>query len=305
VKAYLLRKLVQMAVVLLGISLVVFSILHLVGDPVQLLVPPSASREDVERLREEMGFNDPFWVQYTRFLSGVFRGDFGMSYNYGQPALEVVLERVPATLRLSGLAFLLSILIGIPAGVLSAIKRDTAVDTVIRVLSFLGQCTPAFLLGIMMMLLFSVKLKWLPTSGSSGWKSIIMPALTLGLFSTATITRLLRSNMIEVMGKEFIDVVRSKGIKERVIIWKHGFKNATSSLMTVLGMQIVSLMGGAVIIETVFAWPGIGRLAVQSIRNNDFMVIETIVLLMASGFVLMNLIVDLLYAVINPRVKVQ
>ncbi|AEF85260.1 ABC transporter, permease protein [Treponema primitia ZAS-2] len=304
-KAYLFKKITQMVVVLLGITLVVFSILHLVGDPVQLLLPPSASQENVEQLREEMGFNDPLLVQYGRFLSGIFRGDFGMSYNYNQPALSVVLERVPQTLKLAGIAFLISLVIGIPTGVLSAIKQDTVTDAVIRVLSFLGQCTPSFLLGIMMMLLFSVKLKWLPTSGNDGWKNIIMPSLTLGLFSTATIIRLLRSNMIEVMEKEFIEVARAKGLKYRLIVWKHGFKNAFSSVMTVLGMQIVSLMGGAVIIETVFAWPGIGRLAVQSIRNNDFMVTETIVILMASCFVVMNLIVDLLYAVINPRVKVQ
>jgi peptide/nickel transport system permease protein len=304
-KAYILRKAGHMLIVLLGITLVVFIILHIVGDPVQLMVPPSASRADVDRLREEMGFNDPVLIQYGRFMKNLFRGDFGLSYHYDQPAIHIVMERVPATLRLAGLAFLFSLLIGIPTGVISAVKRDTGLDAVIRVLSFLGQCTPAFLLGIMMMLLFAVKLKWLPTSGDTGWKSIIMPALTLALFSTATIIRLLRSNMIEVLGKEYIEVARAKGLKDSLVIWKHAFKNAISSIMTVLGLQIVSLMGGSVITETMFAWPGIGRLAIQSIRNNDFMVVETIVILMAASFVVVNLFIDILYVVINPRIKIQ
>jgi peptide/nickel transport system permease protein len=304
-KAYIIKKTVQMLIVLLGITLVVFIILHIVGDPVQLMVPPSASRADVDRLRQEMGFNDPVVMQYGRFIKNLLRGDFGRSYHYDQPAITIVAERIPATLRLAGLAFLLSLLIGIPTGVVSAVKRNSSMDAVIRVVSFLGQCTPSFLLGIIMMIIFAVKLKWLPTAGDTGWKSIIMPALTLGFFSTATIIRLLRSNMIEVLGKEYIEVARAKGLKEVRVVWKHAFKNAVSSIMTVLGLQIVSLMGGSVITETVFAWPGIGRLAVQSIRNNDFMVVETIVILMAAGFVVMNLIIDILYVVINPRIKIH
>lgn len=302
---YVLKRILQALIVLLGITVVVFSVLHLSGDPVQLMVPPSASQQDVERLREELGYNDPLPAQYLRFLGNALRGDFGKSYNYNLPALEVVLQRLPATLRLTAAAFLISLVLGIPAGILSAVRRNSATDSVIRSLALLGQCVPAFWLGIMMILVFSVKLKWLPSSGSEAWGSILMPAVTLGVFSAATITRLLRSNMLEVLGKEYIDVARAKGLRQRAVILKHAFKNALSSLLTVLGLQLASLLGGSVITETVFGWPGIGRLAVQSIQNNDFMVVLTIVVLMACGFVFINFAVDILYAVINPRVKLQ
>lgn len=302
---YILKRILQACVVLWGITLAVFLILHLSGDPVQLMVPASASQAEIERLREELGYNDPLFVQYVRFLGDALRGDFGQSYNYNLPALEVVLQRLPATLHLAALAFAISLALGITAGIASAVKQNSPVDYLIRGFALLGQCIPTFWLGIMMILIFSVHLKWLPSSGSEGWKSILMPAVALGVFSAASITRLLRSNMLEVLSKEYIDVAKAKGLPKRLIILKHAFKNALSSLLTVLALQLVSLMGGSVITETVFGWPGIGRLAVQSIQNNDFMVVLTIVVLMAAGFVLINLIVDILYAVINPRVQLQ
>lgn len=302
---YILKRILQACVVLWGITLAVFLILHLSGDPVQLMVPASASQDEIERLREELGYNDPLFVQYLRFLGNALQGDFGQSYNYNLPALEVVLQRLPATLHLAALAFAISLALGITAGIVSAVRQNSVVDYLIRGFALLGQCIPTFWLGIMMILIFSVHLKWLPSSGSEGWKSILMPAVALGVFSAASITRLLRSNMLEVLSKEYIDVAKAKGLPKRLIILKHAFKNALSSLLTVLALQLVSLMGGSVITETVFGWPGIGRLAVQSIQNNDFMVVLTIVVLMAAGFVLINLIVDILYAVINPRVQLQ
>lgn len=302
---YLAKRLGQAIIALLGVTLVVFLVLNLSGDPVELMVPPSATKADIELLREEMGFNDPLLVQYGRFLKGAVFGDFGKSYNYNEPAMAVVLERIPATARLASVAFLFSLLLGIPAGIISAIKRNSFLDSIIRILALLGQCLPAFWLGIMLILLFSVKLRWLPTSGDEGFKSLLMPAFTLGVFSAATITRLLRSNMIEVMSKEYIDTAKAKGLGGWAIVMKHAFKNAFSTIMTMLGLQIASLMGGAVIVETVFGWPGIGRLAVQSINNSDFMVVEAIVFLMAVIFVAVNFIVDVLYSIINPRVKVQ
>jgi len=302
---YLAKRLGQSLIAVLGITLVVFLVLNLAGDPAELMLPPSASKADIELMREEMGFNDPIIVQYGRFLKGAVVGDFGMSYNYNEPAMGIVLERLPATMTLAGAALLISLVLGIPAGIISSIKRNTKTDTVIRSIALLGQCIPAFWLGIMLILLFSVKLKWLPTSGNESFKSLLMPAFTLGVFTAATITRLLRSNMLEVMSKEYIDVAKAKGLSGYIVVMKHAFKNAFSSILTVLGLQVASLLGGAVITETVFSWPGIGRLAVQSITNSDFMVVEAIVFVMAICFTIVNFVVDILYCIINPRVKMQ
>jgi len=302
---YLAKRLSQSLIAVLGITLIVFLVLNLAGDPVQLMLPPSATKADMEEMREKMGFNDPILVQYGRFLKGAVAGDFGRSYNYSEPALDVVLERLPATLKLTAAAMAFALVIGIPAGVISAVRRGSKSDAAIRVLALLGQCMPGFWLGIMLILLFSVRLHWLPTSGSEGWKSILMPAFTLGVFTAATITRLLRSNMLDVMNKEYIDVAKSKGLRAWSVVMKHAFKNAMSSVITVLGMQIATMLGGAVIIETVFGWPGVGRLAVLSITNSDFMVVEAIVFILAVALVLINLIVDILYCVINPRVQLQ
>lgn len=303
---YLLKRLGQSLIAILGITVVVFLILHLTGDPVELMVSPTTSREQMEVLREQMGYNDPLPQQYFRFLKGAVVGDFGTSYYYNEPAMQVVMERVPATLKLATAALVICVLLGIPAGMISAVKRNTKTDSVIRVLALLGQCMPAFWLGIMLVMLFSVNLHLLPTGGADqGLKSLIMPAFTLGLFSAATICRLLRSNMIEVMSKEYIDVAKAKGLRQRAVIWKHAFKNALSSIITMLGMQFASLLGGSVITETVFAWPGIGRLVIQSISNSDFAVVECVVFLMAVVFVVINFVVDILYCVINPRVRLQ
>ncbi len=302
---YLGKRLLQSIIAILGVTLVVFLVLNVAGDPVTLMLPANASFEEIEALKAKLGYDDPVFVQYFRFLGNALRGDFGLSYNYYQPALSVVLERVPATATLALVAFAVSLLISIPAGIVAAVRRNSKTDAVIRTLALLGQCVPAFWLGIMLMLLFSVKLKLLPTSGFESWSALILPAATLGLFSAATFTRMLRSNMIEVMGKEYIDTARSKGLSERVVVWKHAFKNALSSLLTVMGLQIAGLLGGAVITETVFAWPGIGRLLVQSINNSDFNVVEVIVILMATSFVVINFIVDVLYCVVNPRIQLQ
>ncbi len=302
---YLGKRLLQSVIAILGVTLVVFLVLNVAGDPVTLMLPANASFEEIEALKAKLGYDDPVFVQYFRFLGNALRGDFGLSYNYYQPALSVVLERVPATATLALAAFAVSLLISIPAGIVAAVRRNSKTDAVIRTLALLGQCVPAFWLGIMLMLLFSVKLKLLPTSGFESWSALILPAATLGLFSAATFTRMLRSNMIEVMGKEYIDTARSKGLSERVVVWKHAFKNALSSLLTVMGLQIAGLLGGAVITETVFAWPGIGRLLVQSINNSDFNVVEVIVILMATSFVVINFIVDVLYCVVNPRIQLQ
>ena len=302
---FLSKRLIQSIFAVFGITVIVFIVLNIAGDPVALMLPETASFAEIEEMREKLGYNDPLLIQYWRFLTSALRGDFGMSYHYHLPALQVVLERVPATVTLATSAMCVALTVGIPAGIIAAVRRNTMLDTVIRTLALLGQCVPAFWLGIMMMLLFAVKLKVLPTSGFQTWSALIMPATTLGLFSAAMITRMLRSNMIEIMSKEYIDVAKAKGLGSWMIIMKHAFKNALSSVMTVIGLQVASLLGGSVITETVFAWPGIGRLLVQSINNSDFMVVEVIVILMATAFVAVNFIVDVLYCVINPRIRIM
>lgn len=302
---YLIKRLIQSLFVLFGITLVVFVVLHLSGDPVQLMVPPTASQAEVDALRQKMGFNDPIYLQYYRFLINIIHGDFGESYYYNEPAMKIVLERFPATVELSFSAMLIALLVAIPAGIISAVNRNGGIDAFIRLFALMGQCIPSFWLGIIFILLFSVNLHWLPTGGNNGIASLILPAVTLGMFSAASITRVLRSSMIEILGKEFIIVAWAKGLPQKVVILKHAFKNAFSSMMTIVGMQFAGLLGGSVIIETVFAWPGVGRLIVQSIVNNDFMVVEATVMLLASIFVLINFVVDILYCIINPRVKMQ
>ncbi len=300
---YFLKRLFHAVIVIVGVTFVVFIILQLLGDPVEFMMPPSATLEQMEEYREVMGFNDPVLVQYFRFLTGMLHGDFGQSYYYNEPALGIVLERLPATLELASAAMLVAVLWGVPTGILSAVKRNTKTDAVIRIIALLGQCIPVFWLGLMMIMLFSVKLHWLPTSGRGTILHLIMPAITLGVFTSSTIIRLLRSNMIEILGKDYIGVAKAKGMTKYVVIMKHAFKNALGSVLTIVGLQIAALLGGSIITETVFGWPGVGRLAVQSITARDFMVVETIVTLMAMIFVLINFLVDMSYSLLNPRIK--
>lgn len=302
---YLLKRCGQSIIAILGITVVVFFILHLTGNPVELMVSPTTSKEEMEILSEEMGFNDPLPVQYVRFLKGALVGDFGTSYYYNEPAMSVVLERAPATLTLACAALLISVVLGIPAGIVAAVKRNSVSDAVIRVLALLGQCMPAFWLGIMLIMLFAVKLGWMPTGGAEdGLRSLILPAFTLGVFSAATICRLLRSNLIEVLGKS-ISMWQRPRVFPKARSSASMPENAMSSIITILGMQFASLLGGSVITEQVFAWPGVGRLVIQSITTSDFAVVECIVFLMAVIFVVINFIVDVLYCVINPRVRLQ
>ncbi len=285
--------------------MVVFLILHIAGDPVQLFLPPGASTEMIEEYRQALGLNDPIWVQYLRFLKGLVVGDFGKSFYYNEPAMKLVMERFPATLQLTFASMIMTIAIGFPAGIISAVMRNSKTDFVIRILALLGQCVPVFWIGILLIILFSVKLHWLPTSGRGTFLHLLMPAFALGMYSAATTTRLLRSSMLEILNKEYILVARAKGLHPYFVILKHALKNAVSAVLTVLGMHIAGLLGGAVITETVFAWPGIGRLAVQSINNRDFAVVEAVVILISVSYVTINLLVDICYAIINPRIKLN
>jgi peptide/nickel transport system permease protein len=304
-RVYLARRLLQSLLVLFGVSFVVFLILHLTGDPALVLLPPDASAEDVERFRAAMGFNDPFLVQYGRFLAGALRGDFGDSIRHGEPAFALVVERMPATFELAGAALLIALCLAIPAGIVSAVRRNTPVDYTSTVIALLGQSMPTFWLGIMLILLFSVQFNLLPSSGRGTLQHLILPAVTLGLFTTARVTRLTRSGMLEVLGQDFIRTARAKGVSDRPVVWKHALKNAAIPIVTIVGIELGTLLGGSVITETIFAWPGVGRLSVQAIYNRDYPVVQAAVFLLASTFVLVNLLVDVVYTYLDPRIRLR
>ncbi|HSB41831.1 MAG TPA: nickel ABC transporter permease [Methylomirabilota bacterium] len=302
-KSYLLRRLWQSLIVLFGVSVVVFLILHLTGDPAGLLLPPDATAEDIAKFRRAMGFDDPVAVQYLRFLKGAVRGDFGESLRHGEPAMDLVLERLPATFQLAGAGLLIALCLAIPAGIVSAVRRNTAVDYVSTVVALLGQAMPTFWLGIMLILVFSVRLSWLPSSGRGSLEHLILPAITLGLFTTARITRLTRSGMLEVLGQDYIRTARAKGVGESPVVWKHALKNASIPIVTIVGIELGTLLGGSVITETIFAWPGVGRLSVQAIFNRDYPVVQAAVFLLASTFVIVNFLVDVVYTYLDPRIR--
>jgi ABC-type dipeptide/oligopeptide/nickel transport system permease component len=300
---YVTRRLAQALIVLLGISVVVFVILHLTGDPTVLMLPPDVTAEEVARFRKAMGFDDPLPVQYWRFLRGVLQGNFGNSLRHDEPALGLVWERMPATLELTVVALAVALLLAIPAGIVSAIFRNTAVDYVSTVVALVGQAMPTFWLGIMLILVFAVGLQVLPSSGRGSFLNLILPALTLGLFTAARTMRLTRSALLEVLGQDYVRTARAKGVAERGVVWKHALRNASIPVITIVGLELGTLLGGAVITETIFAWPGVGRLSVQAIYNRDYPLVQASVFVLASTFVLVNLAVDLVYTYLDPRIR--
>jgi ABC-type dipeptide/oligopeptide/nickel transport system permease component len=300
---YVARRLAQALIVLLGISVVVFVILHLTGDPTLLMLPPDVTAEEVARFRKAMGFDDPLPVQYWRFLRGVLHGNFGNSLRHDEPALGLVFERMPATLELTAVALGVALLLAIPAGIVSAVFRNTALDYVSTVVALIGQAMPTFWLGIMLILVFAVGLQVLPSSGRGGLANLVLPALTLGLFTTARTMRLTRSALLEVLGQDYVRTARAKGVAERGVVWKHALRNASIPVITIVGLELGTLLGGAVITETIFAWPGVGRLSVQAIYNRDYPLVQASVFVLASTFVLVNLAVDLVYTYLDPRIR--
>ena len=302
-KSYLLRRLWQSLLVIFGVSVVVFLILHLTGDPAALMLPPDATAEDIAKFRHDMGFDDPVAVQYVRFLKGAVRGDFGQSIRHGEPAMGLVVERLPATFELAGAGLVIALALAIPAGIVSAVRRNTSIDYISTVVALLGQAMPTFWLGIMLILVFSVRLNWLPSSGRGGLEHLILPAITLGLFTTARITRLTRSGMLEVLGQDYVRTARAKGVAEPPVVWKHALKNASIPIVTIVGIELGTLLGGSVITETIFAWPGVGRLSVQAIFNRDYPVVQSAVFLLASTFVIVNFLVDVVYTYLDPRIR--
>jgi peptide/nickel transport system permease protein len=281
----------------------VFFVIRLGGDPTFLLLAADATESDRARFAHEQGFDRPIHVQYAAFVQRALQGDLGHSLRYRQPALPLVLERLPATMELAFAALVVSLIVAIPAGVISAVRRDTAYDNLTMLGALFGQSMPVFWLGIMLILVFSVWLELLPTSGRGGFAHLVLPALTLGLYSTARVTRLVRAGMLDVIGQDYIRTAWAKGLPGRRVIFKHALRNTLIPVITIIGLELGTLLGGAVITETVFAWPGMGRLAVTAIFQRDYPLVQATVLVTALVFVLSNLLVDLLYGWLDPRIR--
>jgi peptide/nickel transport system permease protein len=303
-RAYALRRLGQAALTLLGVSVLVFVVLRVLpGDPAKMLLPEGAPQSAVDELNRHLGLREPLHVQYAIFIQSVVRGDFGQSFQYRAPALRVVTERLAATAQLALAAMLLTGTVGVSLGIVAAVRRGTRYDFASTLFAVLGQSLPNFWLGIMLILLFGVALRWLPTSGFESWRHLILPAVTLAAFPMALVARLTRSSMLEILGRDYIRTGRAKGLAERAVVLRHALRNAAVPVLTVLGLQIGTLLGGAVITESVFAWPGMGKLVVDAIFFRDFPVVQTVLIFSATIFVLINLLVDLLYTVIDPRIR--
>jgi len=303
-KRYALRQIVQLAVVIVGISMLAFAILHVIGDPVTLLLPQNAGKEEYERYNKLLGLDKPIYVQYWKFASRAVQGDFGKSWYADTPAFKLVLERMPPTLYLTTAGLVTALLIALPLGILAALKRHSFVDSLCTMAAVAGQAMPIFWLGIMLIIIFAVQLRLLPASGYGTWRHFLMPAFTLGAFLAPITMRLVRSGVIEIMNMEYIKTARAKGLAERLVVIKHAFRNACIPVITVLGLQFGQLLGGAVITETVFAWPGVATLTVDAIRNQDFPVVQCAVVLLALIIVTVNFLVDMIVGLIDPRIRV-
>lgn len=303
-RRYVLSRVGQTALVVFLSLTVVFGLVRLSGDPVLLFMPTDIQAKDVEEFRQRLGFNDPLAVQYARFLGGALRGDFGQSLRYRQDALGLVLERLPATLLLAATAVALTLVIAIPLGVISAVRRDTLVDHAATLATVLGQAVPGFWLGLMLIYVFAVQLRWLPTGGMGSLAHLVMPAAVLAAFFAARIARLTRSTVLEALGEDYVLTARAKGLAATRVIGKHALRNAAIPVLTLAGLEVGQLLGGAVITETIFAWPGLGRLTVQALLNRDFPVVLAAVFVTSATYTLINLAVDLAYGWLDPRVRV-
>jgi peptide/nickel transport system permease protein len=302
---YILNRLLQAAVTILLMSLLVFGLARLTGNPLDLMLSPYATPEQEAIMAHEMGLDRPLVAQYWTFLSHAVRGDMGVSLYYKRPTLGVVAERFHATAQLGLVAIILSLLIAIPIGVLSAVKRDTAVDAAGKLLAVLGQAIPNFWLGILLIEFFGVRWELLPTGGRGGFTHLLLPAMTLGWFMTAGIMRITRSAMLDVLDAEYIKFARVKGVPERLVIWKHALRNALIPVVTFSGIIFAQLLVGSIIVEQVFAWPGLGRLAYQAVIQRDFPLLQTIVIVFTLVYVVLNLLVDVTYAWLDPRIRLQ
>src|SRR5882757_7320449 len=300
---FILRRTLYAIATLFILSLTIFTVIRLTGDPVTLLAEPGAHAEDLDRIRAEWGLDRSWPVQYLTFAKNVFTGDLGKSFNYDMPVSTLYFQRLPNSLELALAATLISFVIGIPAGIVSAVRVNSAWDHIGKTIALLGLSVPGFWLGLVMILVFSVWLEWLPTSGQGGWRNLVMPAVALGWYFAASLLRLTRSSMLEVMRSEYIKLARLKGLPAFAVIAVHAFKNAMIPVLTLAGINLVVMLNAAVIIEVIFAWPGIGRLLYEGIFQRDFPLVQGVVMEAGMMIVLINLLVDILYAYIDPRIR--
>jgi ABC-type dipeptide/oligopeptide/nickel transport system permease component len=303
--AYVAQRLLLAILVVFGVSIVTFFLTFLSGDPAVLMLPPDASADQIARFRREWGFDRPIIVQYGQFLWRALQGDLGTSLRHGTPALPLIAERLPATLQLTVTAMAVAVAVAIPLGVLSATHRGSPIDLLTMTVALVGQAVPNFWLSIMAILLFAVTLGWLPTSGRGTWLHVVMPAGVLAIGLMALLTRLARSTMLEVLSEDYVRTARAKGLREWVVLSRHALRNALIPLVTVIGLQFGYILGGAVVVETVFTWPGVGLFTIQAITNRDYPVVQAAVLILSSAVVLLNLLVDLLYGLLDPRIRVR
>lgn len=301
--AFLIGRLFRALLTLFGVVTITFILSRLSGDPVSLMLPETATLADREVLRASLGLDQPLFSQYLSYLQGLLTLDLGQSLAYMRPALDVIIERVPATLELGLLALILSVLLSIPLGILAALRRNTATDRIIMGFSLLGQSLPPFVIGILFILLFSVNLQMLPSFGRDSPASLILPVATLTLYPLAFLIRLTRASVLDVINQQYIRTAEAKGTSPRNVVMKHALRNALIPVITVAGMQLAGIISGSAIVETVFAWPGIGWLAVQSIRSRDYPVIQGVVLISSLAFSLVTLLVDITYTFIDPRIR--
>jgi peptide/nickel transport system permease protein len=304
-KKYIVKRLGYSLLSLFLLSVTIFFFVRITGDPTTLLVEPGASRGDIEALRAQLGLDRPLLVQYASFVVDLMRGDFGQSFYYRTPVFELYLSRLPYSLLLAVAAMIFSLVIGIPSGILAAVRVNGWWDSVGKIFALLGLSFPSFAAGLVLILFFSVYLGWLPSSGSGGFLHILMPAFSLGWFFAAAHMRLTRSSMLEVLGSEYVKLARLKGLPEALVIGKHAFKNALIPVLTLAGINLVLMVNVAVVVETVFAWPGVGRLLYEGISFRDFPVVQATVILMGVMIITVNLVVDVLYAVIDPRIRYE
>jgi ABC-type dipeptide/oligopeptide/nickel transport system permease component len=299
----LARRALHLVIVVVGVYTALFLLLRLTGDPALLYVSEDAGPAQIQRVREQLGLADPLPVQYVRFLGRAILGDFGLSLRYNQPALPLVLASLPATLELTGAALFLAALVGVPVGILSATRRNSVADHLSLVASLIGQCVPTFWLGIILILILALDLGLLPPSGRGTLAHVVMPALTLGAYSTARVARLTRSSLLDVLNQDFVRTAHSKGLAQRVVILRHVLKNAAIPIVTILGLTVSTLLGGAVITETIFDWPGVGRLMVQAILVRDYPIVQGTAFLIAAMVAVVTFVTDALYAWLDPRIK--
>jgi peptide/nickel transport system permease protein len=304
-RQFVARRLGYSLLSLLVLSLTIFFFVRVTGDPAALLVEPGASEEDIAAIHQQFGLDRPLWVQYGLFMANLARGDFGQSFYYQTPVLELYMDRLPNSLLLASVAMAFSLLVGIPTGILAAVRVGRFWDSAGKLFTLLGLSLPSFFVGLVLILVFTVYLGWLPSSGAGGPLHLIMPAFALGWYFAAAHMRLTRSSMLEVLGSEYVKLARLKGLPEALVIGKHAFKNALIPVLTLAGINLVLMINVAVVVETVFAWPGIGRLLYEGISFRDFPVVQGIVIMGGTMIVVVNLLVDVVYAVIDPRIRLE